>query len=147
MITTNSLNLAGPLRTAMLDNADLVALLGTYAGEPSIHTRRPIPSEAVSPDAVISPDVAITDADGLTSRRPIVMRDISIYGDQPDQYRQVEEAAYLTRLMFHRLPRAIVVPDYQVIQITASGPSAGPTDDATTLCRYVSLMIQLRALV
>lgn len=144
---TQDLNVAGPLRTAMLANAPLVALLGAFADEPSIHTRRPVPSQAGSPLIVISPDVAITDLDGLTSRRPVVQRDISIYGDQPDGYRAVEEAGYLVRLMFHRLPRSIIVPDYQVVQIVASGPSAGPTDDATTLCRYVSLMIQLRALV
>ncbi len=143
----STLNVAAPLRTAMLANGPLVALLGAYEHEPSIHTRRPIPSEAGSPSIAISPDVAITDLDGLTSRRPVVKRDISVYGNQPDQYRDVETAAYIIREMFHRQPRSIVMDGYQVVEIVAMGPSVGPTDDQTTLCRYISLTIQLRQLV
>ncbi len=142
-----SLNLAGPLRTALLDNAELVALTGVWNHEPSIHTRRPLPSEAPAKSIAISPDVAIMDRDGLTSRQPVVQRDISVYGGQPDDYRDVEAAAYIIREMFHRQPRAITVEGYQVVQIVASGPSAGPTDDQTTVCRYVSLSIHLLRLV
>lgn len=142
-----NLNLAAPLRTALLANGPLVDLLGLFDNEPSIHTRRPVPSAAGSPLILVSPDVSISDRDGLKSRQPVAQRDISIYGDQPDGYRAVETAGYLVREMFHRQPQALVVDGYQVVQIVASGPSEGPTDDETTVCRYVSLMIHLRQLV
>ncbi len=109
-------------------------------------TRRPIPSESGNPTIVIGPNAGLSDRDGLTSRRPLVVRDVSIYGQQPDHYRDVEALGYITRALFHRKRFAISVPGFQVIEITARGPTPGPTDDATDVCRYVSLTIALRDL-
>lgn len=145
-MTATDLNLAGPLRDALIANGDITALLGTWEGEASIHTRRPVPDGAGYPMGIVNPDVSIGDRDWLTSRRPIVTRDIVWYGQQPGQYRDVEALGYLTRDLFHRKRFSITVPGFHVMQIIASGPHVAPTDDEKTVARAVSLSIHLEAL-
>lgn len=140
------LNLAGPIREALMGSGPIVALLGAWQSEASIHTRRPVPDGAGYPMSIVNPDVSIGDMDGLTSRRPLVTRDVAFYGQQPDQYRAVESLGYLARELFHRKRFALVVPNFHVIQIVATGPFVAPTDDDKTVGRMVSLAIQLEAL-
>lgn len=139
-----TLNMAAPLRLA-LAAAPLAADLSQYGGEPAVFTRRPVPQGATYPHIIISPDVAIGDQDGLTSPRPVVLRDIAIYGLQPDQYRLVEQLGYAVRALFHRQKWAITPEGYDVIDIVARGPTPGPTDDDTTVARIVGLTIRLRS--
>lgn len=147
-----SLNLATPLRDAVMGLTDITDLLGTYAGEPSIFTRRPVPGEGTYPMVVISPDIALTDQDALINFRPVIMRDLAIYGQtiretselgQQDDYRSIETIGYALREAFHRHREMVSVPDYNVIDIIASGPIPAPTGDDRLLGRVVTLTIRL----
>lgn len=147
-----SLNLAQPLRDAVLGLTEVTDLLGTYAGEPSVFTRRPVPGEGTFPMIVISPDIAVTDQDALVSFRPVVMRDLAVYGQtiretselgQQDDYRSIETIAYALRDAFHRRREMLFVDDHHVIDIVASGPIPAPTGDDRLLGRVVTLTIRL----
>lgn len=140
-----SADLAVPLRTALLSNSQITALLSAYQGSFPIFTRRPAPSDAVFPIIMVSPDIAITDQDGISDSRPIQTRDIIVYGsnERPQNYRNIETLAHLIRRQFHRQRNSITVTDWHVITITASGPTPAPTDDDQTIARAVSLNIQL----
>lgn len=145
-MSATDLNIAGPLRTALMDNSAITDLLGTWHGEPSIHTRRPIPGDAEYPLIVINPDAAISDADMLVTHIPVVTRDIAIYGKQAADYRSVETLGYLIRGLFHDQKGSIIVPNFHVLDIRASGPIAGPTDDDEIVGRIVSLTVRLQDL-
>ena len=139
-----SLDLGAPIRTALLADAGIVALLSTLRGTAAVFTRRPTPTDAIRPLIVVSEDISITDADGLRSDRPIVIRDILIYGDQPDQFRDVETLGYLIRDLFHRNKGSVVSATYDIIDIRASGPRKAPTSDEEVVGRVVTLTFILR---
>lgn len=138
------------LRDAAIGNADLIAELSTWRGEPAVFTRRPVPDDATYPLALINPPATLTDADGLISARPIVVHDIAVYGhkgapgEPEDQTRAVERAAFALRELFHR-DRFSVQPDgYSVIDVRVTGPMAAPVDDDQTVGRMVSVTVRLR---
>lgn len=140
------LNLAGPIRSALIGFAAIADELAEYGGEPAVFTKRPIPGDATYPLILVGPDIAITDEDALNSARPIVVRDVTIFGEQPDQYRIVEAMGYLARGLFHRKRFAVVVPNFHVVEIVAHGPVVAPTDDDNHLARLVSLRFRLEDL-
>lgn len=145
------MNLAAPLREALLGMPDITDRLGTYVAEPSIFTRRPVPSGATYPAIVIPPDVFIGDEDGLTSSRPVISRDIAVYAQltrqmddqQIDGYREVETLGYALRDAFHRRKDVLVVEGFHVIDIVAIGPIVAPASDERMIGRVVSLTIRL----
>lgn len=139
-----SLDIAPAIRAALLADVAISGLLTEWNTEPAIFTRRPVPSEALNPIIVISPDVSITDVDALVSKRPVVIRDIIVYGDQPDHYRTIESIGYLIRQLFHRSRLSISPTGYSVVDIIATGPNPAPTDDDKTVARVVTLTITLR---
>jgi hypothetical protein len=141
-----SYDLAGPMRLPMINSAPIAALLSVWQDYPAVFTRKPIPTDAVTPFAVIGPDISAGNMDGLTARRPMPRRDILIYGDQPTHYRIVEQLGYLVRDLFHRNRLIVQVPGFHVIDIVASGPIVGPTDDDKRLCRIVPLQLRLQQL-
>lgn len=135
-------DLSAPLRTAIIGAASIT----THLSSPTaVYTRRPIPDATTYPVVAISPDVTFGDEDGLDVMRPVITRDVCVYGEQPDQYRAVETAAYAIRTLFHRRPFALSVPDYSVTGITAAGPMAAPVDDDRLVGRVVILTIRLSA--
>lgn len=146
MSQPTDLNLAAPIRLALLDAAPISSALTLWEGEPAIFTRRPVPQDALYPFVVISPDVTISDEDALVARRPIVVRDIVVYGEQPDQYRLVEDTAYRVRALFHRQRFSVIVAGYSVVEIVAKGPMPSPADDLQHIGRMVSLRFRLRDL-
>lgn len=139
-----SLNLGAPIRTALLADAGITALLSTWQTAAAVFTRRPTPTAVVRPLIVVSEDISITDADALRSDRPIVIRDILIYGDQPDHFRDIETLGYLVRDLFHRNKGSVISTTYDIIDIRASGPRAAPTSDAEVVGRMVSLTFIMR---
>ena len=139
-----SLDLAPALRDALIDAPTIYPSLASWQGEPAVHTRRPVPPDSGYPMIVVSPDVAITDEDGLNSDRPVVVRDILIYGQQPAHYRTVESLGYAVRGLFHRARNSLSPAGYHVIDVRAQGPFPAPTDDENTVARAVSLTIRLR---
>ena len=144
-----SLDVASALRTAIVANTTITNLITTYQNAPSVHTRVPTPDNVVLPYIVIGPDIAITDFDALTSRRPLVIRDVFVYGtagsSRQDDYRKVETIGYTLRNLFHRNPDSITVDGYQVVAIEANGPRPAPTNDEEVIGRLVSLSIRLRS--
>ena len=140
-----SLDLAPAILAAIKTDPAITGLLSVFQGEPAISTRRPIDDDMVKPFILITPDVAINDDDALTSIRPIVIRDIIVYGNQPDDYRTVEQIGYRLRDLFHRKRDSIIPTGFDVIAVTATGPRAAPTSDDETVGRVVSLTIQLRS--
>lgn len=139
-----SLDLSINIRDALLLDPLIVAAISSWLGSPSIHTRRPIPESVSYPLIIVSPDIGITDEDGLTSTRPVVQRDIICYGLQPSQYRTVETVGYYLRELFHRKPAVLIVSGYHVIDIQARGPSIAPVDDEAHCARMINLFIRLR---
>jgi hypothetical protein len=154
-----SLDLGPALRASFLDQQDpalqalataIVEQLGEYQGEPSVFAFRPVPEEAADPIILINPDAAIGDGDGLNSPRPIVQRDIIIYGrkgppgDESDQSPIVEALGYQVRELFHRQKFAVQPAGYSVIEVIATGPVPAPVDDDGEVGRVVSLTIRLR---
>lgn len=143
---TDDLNLAAPLRLALIDSAEIADLIAAYELYPAVFTRRPTPPDAAFPLIIINPDASIGDQDALNSARPVVRRDVAVYGKQPDDYRAVDQCGYLIRRLFHRKRFAIAVPGFHVIDIVAAGPMVGPVDGPEYVARVVPLTIRLQAL-
>lgn len=154
-----SLDLGPALRAAILSQqnpalqalaASIVARLDQYQGGGAVFAFRPVPEDAGNRIILINPDAALTDEDGLTSDRPVVVRDIAIYGrkgtpgDPADDSPLVEALGYDVRLLFHRQKFAVQPEGYSVIEITATGPVPAPVDDDGEIGRVVSLTIRLR---
>lgn len=138
------MNLGAPLRSAIINAPSISGQLAQWQGEPAVFTRRPVPDKAPYPMVAISPDITVVEQDALVSRRPIVTRDLVLYGRQPDDYRLIEALGWPLRDLFHRNRFAIEPPaGYRVIEIIARGPMPAPTDDAKTVGRLVSLTISL----
>lgn len=136
----------GPsIRTAILGNPTITSKLATWQGAPSIHTRRPVPPDAPYPMIAISPDITYGDQDFLNSPLSVIMRDVIVYGHQPDDYRVVEEIAYSLREMFHRKEWALGNTAFHVVSINAQGPSIAPTEQITSLLgRVVTLTVRIQ---
>jgi hypothetical protein len=138
-------DLSIPLRAALVGASTITTLLAVYKGSYPIFTRRPAPADAPYPMIMVSPDISLTEQDGIDDFRPIQERDIIIYGqnDTPAKYRVVEQLGYAVREIFHSNRQSITVSGWGVILITARGPIPAPTDDDQTIARMVSLTIEL----
>ena len=144
-----SLDVGPAIRTAILAESTITASLSTYQGAASVHTRIPLPDGVTMPYVVISPDVSVIDYDGLTSDRPLVIRDVFVYGEagnvRQDDYRTVETLGYAIRDLFHRDKTVLTVTDYDVVSVDARGPVPAPTADDEVVGRVVTLTIRLRS--
>lgn len=138
-----AIDMGPPLRAALMAAPDITGLIDQWNGEPAIHTRRPVPGDSPPRFILINPDAAIGNADGLTSRRPIVQRDICAYGNQPKDYRAVEEIGYAMQTLFHHNPSVIIMPGFHCVDIVVAGPTPAPTDDQTQVARMVNLTVWL----
>lgn len=140
-----SLDVLPGLRSVIIAVPSITGKLGVYNGAPSVHTRRPVPSDAPYPMAVIGPIISRTDTDGLSDFRPTVVIDINVYGPQPASYRDVEAVAEAIYGLFHRQTSALAVQGYTVTDIRCTGPSPSPVDDETKIGRRITLTIRLFA--
>ena len=138
-----TLDLSAPLRTAIIGHTPIASKLGTFNGAPAVFTRRPVPD--AYPLVIVSPDIAVSDQDGISNLRPVVVRDIAAYGlnDTAANYRKVEQIGYALRDLFHRRRQSITVTGYRVIDIVAQGPYAAAVDDDTMAGRRVTLQVRL----
>lgn len=139
------LDLGPSIRTALINDAIIGGLIAQWQGDPAVFTRRPTFTEVYYPLIVISEDIALIEQDALRSDRPVVVRDVIVYGHNPDDYRTVDEVAYRIRELFHREKNSIVSTDYNVVDIRVTGPIAAPSDDEEIVGRIVTLNIQLRS--
>jgi hypothetical protein len=141
-------NLSQPMRDAILANQTIVNTLPVYLDAPTVFTRRPVPPDAPYPMIVISGDITKTDQDGIADMRPIITRDIVVYGnnDTADNYRDVEELAYIIYSLFHRERQSIPIDTslgWNVTQVTCQGPRSAPTEDDQTVAKAVTIVTQL----
>lgn len=144
---TLALSLPAAIRTTMIGSDDLAAFLSGYKGEPAVFTKRPAPTDAQYPLALIaSQNAAASDQDMLVSRVSVLQRDISVYGRATDQVREVDQAAELIYLMFHRQKWSLSIEGFHVIDIVARRPSEAPSDDNKLIGRLVPLTIRLQDL-
>lgn len=139
-----SLDLAPAIFDALVADSFIASSIAPWENSLSIHTRRPVPEDAPYPMILIAPDVSIADEDWLIAKRPVIVRDILIYGKQPDHYRLVEQIGYAVRMLFHSKRFSIIPIGYAVVDITARGPMPAPVDDEQEVGRMVSLTIRLR---
>lgn len=139
-----SLDFAPAIYAAITADATITGLLSEHNSNPAVFTSVPIPAEVSYPYIVVYPDTTIGDMDALVSKRPMPVRNIGVYGQQPDDYRTVEQIGYLLRTMFHRERFSLTNADYDIVLITVDGPFAAPTDDDHTVGRMVTLNITTR---
>jgi hypothetical protein len=136
------------LRESVIDA--IGAGLDLWGGQPAVFTRVPVPKDAPARIAIVMPEAAVSDSDGLTSPRPIVQRDVAVYGRKgepgsaEDQTRAVEADGYALRDHFHRKKFSVRPVGFSVIDVQARGPIVAPADDDETIGRIVSLVVRLR---
>lgn len=138
-------DLSAPLRTAIVGTTAITSQLTAYKGSFPVFTRRPVDPDAPFPMIIVSPDITKTDEDGINDQRPIIERDVTVYGlnDTPASYVAVGAIARSVHDLFHRQRNSITVSDWGVVMITATGPIPAPTDDDKEVARMVSLRIYL----
>jgi len=138
-------DLSQPIYAALIGDTTIAAALPTYAGAPTVFTARPVPKDATYPMILAAGDIAVTDQDFIDDPLPVLVRDISVFGqnDTPAHVRAVETLALRVRTMFHRQRASLSVPSWNVLDIVCRGPVVGATDDDTTVHRLVSLTIRL----
>lgn len=139
------MDLSEPLRTAVIGESTITNELAAYKGSFPVFTRRPVPDDAVYPMIVISSGMQAGEFDGLTDQRPVLVRDVLVYGSNETaaKYRQVEAIANTVWSLFNRGWQSILVSGWKVVEIIASGPSPAPTDDEQTVGRRIELTITL----
>lgn len=132
-----------------MGNAAIVALLGLQSdSSPSVLTNRPVPPDAAYPLILTADDVTRDDQDLINSPIQVIVRDISIFGQNTttsgvNQTRLVQTIALMVRDLFHRQRGSISVPGWNVLDIIARGPITGPTDDDQSVHRLITLTIRL----
>lgn len=140
------IDLSEPLRTALVGASVITSQLTAYKGSFPVFTRRPVDPAAPYPLIVISPNISKTDEDGLTDQRPIIVRDIAVYGlnDTAAKYNTVVSLADAVHDLFHSQRQSITVTGgWNVVDIRATGPIPAPVDDDMTVARLVSLTVRL----
>lgn len=145
-----SLDLGPPLRKALIAADGIGGELGKWCEEPAVFTRRPVPDDAPDLLIIVNPNAALGNEDAINSERPVVVRDIAIYGKKgepgtsSDQTWIVDALGYRVRELFHSKKFSVSPEGYSVIDVVAAGPVPAPVDDDETVGRLVSLTIRLR---
>lgn len=137
-------DIAVALRNAIIADATIAGLLSTYRSRPAVFMRHPAPSGAKYPYVLSGSDVTVRDEDFIRAPKPIVVRNISVYGEQKAHFREVEQIARRLRELFHRNPRALQVDGFHVIEITVIGPFDAPVSDDQNAGKAVSLTVRLQ---
>ncbi len=142
-------DLSQPLRNAILSNAVINSMLPVYLDAPTVFTRRPAPPDAPYPMIMVSTDLTRTDQDGINDQRPILTRDIIVYGqnDTNDHYRDAEVLANIVYDIFHHNHQVIVVDSgWSVVNSYCTGPRPAPADDDQHVGRAVTVVTELAIL-
>lgn len=128
-------DLSEPLRDAIISNSGITSLLESYKGSYPVFTRRPVPDDAPDIAIIISQDVSGVDNDGINFFRPVITRDIMVYGtnELASNFRKVQQIARKIHDLFHHKPTIIDVYDHKVVNITAVGPLSVPQDDQSVM--------------
>lgn len=131
------------IREFIISDIDLTANLSSYKNSKSVFTRRPIPEDIEYPIILINPPVTQSETDFLNIFRREVVYDIIVYGknDTSENYRKVEETAFLLANKFARLNKnSFNMPSgSMLVQAIGIGPLIAPTDDENMTARAVSV--------
>ena len=112
----------------LVGDATLVALLGTYGGEPAVFTTDPAPGDAVLPYLVTAGDVVDAPADTKTTRGLEVMRDVRCYAAASGSAVTVEAIAERVRTLLHR--QSMEIDGFVWVLAECSGPIVADEPDA-----------------
>jgi len=141
-------DLAVPLRSAIVGNAGITALLPTYKGSYPVFTRRPIPADAPHICVVISPNLATTHEDGVCDIRVRVEREIYVFGENDADWQRVDQIARQLVALFHRKRQSLSLQDgWRVTNIIASTygiPPIDANDPAAQMAVRLSITIAAR---
>jgi hypothetical protein len=109
-------------------DADLIALLNSYGGQPAIFTTDPAPGDAVLPYIVTAGEVAQSPADTKNSRGRQLMRDVRCYTANSGSAVTVEAIAERVRVLLHRFE--LVISNWQTVIADCTGPVVADELDA-----------------
>ena len=132
------------LRNAIINDPIIAPLLSTYRNSPAMFLRHPAPTGATFPYILSGSDTTVTDDDFIADEKPVIIRQISVYGEQKAHFRVVEQIARRLRVLFHRNPNSISIDGYHVIQITVQGPVDAPVADDQNTGKAVSLTVRVQ---
>ena len=143
-----SQDLSEPIRNAIIGDATVTAELAAYKGSYPVFTRHPVPQDAPYPLILVSPPMDMGNLDGVDDERPILLRDVLVYGqnDTAANYRQVETIAFALKDIFHRDWKSISVSGWKVVSVVATDPNPAPVDDDDEVGRRIELTITLARL-
>jgi hypothetical protein len=141
--TAPELSLA--IRATILASAAVTVELADYAGSYPVFTQVPVPADAPYPMIATPNDIPGGDEDGVADLRPVIVRDVNIYGynDTPAHSRQVDRIAQAVWGLFHRQRGSIAVSGWSTVSVVAVTPAPAPTDDEQIAGRRVELTVRL----
>lgn len=122
------MNLTAALHARLTGDADLVALLNTFEGEPAVFTADPAPGKAELPYIVTAGEVAQTPFDTKTTRGRQVWRDVRCYAPASGSAALVEQIAERVRALLHR--HWLEVEGHETYVAEVAGPVAADEEDA-----------------
>jgi len=140
-----STDLSTPIRTAIIGDATITAQLAAYKGSFPVFTRAPVPNDAPYPMIIVSVPISMGDEDGVDDERPILVRDVMVYGqnDTAAHYRQVETIAFALKDIFHRAWRSITVSGWKVLSVVSTDVNPAPVDNDEEVGRRIELTVRL----
>ena len=122
------MDLTAALYDLLTGDAELVALLSTYQGEPAVFTTDPAPEDAALPFVVSAGQVADSAFDTKTTRGRDVRRDVRCYAPVDGSAVTVEAIAERVRELLHRHQLAVSGMETWIAE--TSGPIVADEDDA-----------------
>lgn len=143
-----SIDLSEPFRDALVGAAVITGSLPAYLDSYPVFTRTPVPDDAPYPMIVVHPQLPGADADGISDRRPVLVRDVAVYGlnDTAAHYREVETLANSVWSLFDRQRDSIAAPaGWVVVDVQAREPRPGPVDNDDEVARRVEVSVRLAA--
>jgi hypothetical protein len=136
-------DLSNPIRDALLANVAITSELTPYLNSYPIFTRRPSPDDTPFPVVMVSQDISVIDQDGINDYRPLIRRDVAVYhrNDDASHYRLAVQIALRVWRMFNERRRSLIVPDWDVVDVTAEAPIAISNEAGTITGRIVQLRV------
>ena len=131
------MNLTRALYDYLIDDDELVAMLGTYKDTPAIFTSDPAPGNTPTPYIVMAGHAVDVAFDTKTLFGREITRDVRCYTSATGSAEVVELIAERVRRLLHRQP--LLVDDYEWILSDVSGPLVA--DEKDYQARVLSLRI------
>lgn len=135
------ISLASNIRQFIVADATFAALVADYKNSKAVFTRRPVPTDATFPMAVVSSLVTSRIDDLIDENRRTLTYDVILYDDNDTVTSQTNAESAINRLitLFHR-NRSMPVPSgWRLIDTVANGPFNAATDDQAKVARAVTL--------